>query len=103
MEAGFLKRGLLRLISDCTVEPASAVSAFACAGEVYQEESDRVGEFLYDVKNAATYFGPQLQTKSLKRGLRGVSLPGVVHVKVVPRYVEEFSNAYMSRVFVKTV
>lgn len=38
-----------------------------------------------------------------KRGLRGDTLPGVVYAKVVPRYVNEFSDDGMSREFAEAV
>lgn len=97
------KRGLLRLISDSTLEPVFAILDFARAGKVDRAAPDSVGWLLYDFKNAAFIPVFEWQTKSVKRGLCGDSLPGVSHAKVAPCYVEECIDASMSGEFAKTV
>lgn len=96
------KRDLLRLISDCTVDPVSAILAFTRVGKIDWAAPDCVGRFLYDSKVVAIFSVPERQTKNLKRVLRVDSLLGVVYVKVA-RYMKEFSNAGMSGEIFKAV
>lgn len=92
-----LKRGLLCFISDCTIDPASAIIAFERAGEMEWAAPDWVGWLLYNFKDTAFISVPEWQRKQLKRGLRGYCVHGVAHAKMAPRYVEEFSDAGISR------
>lgn len=90
------KRSLLRLVSHCTVDPVSVVLAFARAAGIDWAAPNCVGLLLYKFKDAAIISVFEWQTKSLKWGLRGDTLPGVDYVKVVSRYVEVFVDACMS-------
>lgn len=65
-----LKRRLLRLVISCSVDPVSAVLAFARFVENDRAAPDRVGWFLYDYKDAAIIPVSECQTNGLKRGLR---------------------------------
>lgn len=85
------------LTSDFIIRPVSVILAVALAGEINWEASDCVGWFLYVFTDAAITFVPERQTKGLRRGIRIDGLPGVIHAKVAPRYVKEFSDAIMCR------
>lgn len=86
--ANVLNCSLLHTTSDCTyVYAVSEILAFWHAGNDDKAAFDFVKWFPYDFKDAAIVSIPDWQTKSMKRGLRGDSLPRVAHAKVVLRYV----------------
>lgn len=85
------------------VHPVSVILAFTGAGEIDWAAPDFVGWYAYDFKDAAIILVPEWQTKSLKQGLLGEALPGVVHEKLAPRGVKEFRYAAMSRELAEAV
>lgn len=90
MRASTLKRGLLRLINDCTVAPLYAILDDLRAGESDWSAPNCIGWVTYDFKNRVIVSVPEWQTQGWKQGLRRDTLLGVVHTKVVPRYMEQF-------------
>lgn len=52
MRTNILKRGLLRIISDCAVDLVPTSLTFACAGEIDCIVPDCLGWFLYDFADA---------------------------------------------------
>lgn len=103
MRAGVPKRGAIRLSRKCSVDPVSAILAFARSGEADWALPDGVRWFLYDFRDAAIISVPEWETENLKRCLRGVTLSGVIRAKLVSRYLEAFSDAGMSRELVEVV
>lgn len=81
----------------------AAIVAFARAGEIYWTAPDCLGWFLRGFADVTTIFMPEWRNKILKRGFLGVALPGVVHEKVTPSYVDEFRDADMRREFTEAV
>lgn len=101
MRANILERGLPRMTSNCAVDPVSAILASARAGKTDCAAPEYMGWFLYVFTDATTILVPEWQTKSLKRGLCCNAASGVVHTKVIFRYVEDFRDDSMSRVLAK--
>lgn len=101
--ADVLKCGLLRFISDCTVDLVSATLDFARTCEIVRAESECEGSVPFEFKDAAIIFVSEWETMGLKWGLRGDAVCEVVHARVGPRYVKEFSDAGMSREFAGAV
>lgn len=98
-----LQRGLVYFIRDCAIVSVAAILAFARVGVTDWAAPDCVGMVLYASAEVSIIFVPEWQTKSLKRGLRGDTLPGVVHSKVALRFVEEFCDAGISPEFAKAM
>lgn len=73
------------------------------AGETDLAAPDCVECFLYDFTDAAIITVFERRTKSLKLGLHGSTIPRVTHAKGSPLYVEETSNAGVSRELSETV
>lgn len=103
VRADVLKRGLLRLISDYTVNLTSAILAFLCAGKINRAAPDCVGWFLYDFKDVTIISVAVWHTRNLKQCLRGETLPKVAHANCVSRVVEVFRDVSMSREFAEVV
>lgn len=103
MRAIVLKRGLLRRIIDCAVDLVSAILPFVPAGVVDWADPDCVEWFLHGSTDVSFISFLEWQAKSLEWGLRGHTLPKVVPAEVVPRNVEAFCSAGMSREFAKVV
>lgn len=80
-----MKRELLRIISDCAVDPVSVILAFARAGETDWTPRCCPVWFLYDFADATIISVPEWQVESLKRALCGDAVHGVVHAKVAFR------------------
>lgn len=103
MRDGIVKRGLLRIISDCTVDLVPAILAIAHAGEIDgPHPTVWTGACLtLQMRLSSLYLNGR--QKNVKHGLRGDALSAVVHAKVERRYADESRDAGMSRDFAKTV
>lgn len=89
MEANVLHRELLTIISNCEVEPVTALLAFPQAYEIEWLDLEAIGRFLYNFALTMTIAGPEWNADGCKRGRSSSRLPGAAHSKVAPRYVKK--------------
>lgn len=99
MKENILDRGLLEIISDFGFDQIAPLLAFARAHKIDWADSEATGCFLYDFALAMIIAVPKRNSDWCKRGHHNDPLPGAVHTKVVPRYVEDFRDSGMKRGF----
>lgn len=95
MTANILRRGLLRISSNCTVNSVAANLAFARAGKIDWNMRDRLGCFSLGFAEVTTILVVEWYATSSKRRCWDDRLPETVYLKVAPRYIEKFIEETM--------
>lgn len=101
MKANIIEWGLLKIISDCEVDQAVELLAFARSNEMGWTNSEVLGWYLKEFALAMIIAVLNRRADGCKRGRHGDALPGALHPKVVPRYVEKVQESGIKRIFVE--
>lgn len=64
-----MNRGILRITSDCAVNPVAIIKDFVCAAKIERAAPDCFGWLQYDYADGTIIFVPKWRTKSLTQRL----------------------------------
>lgn len=85
------------MISDCTVDPVSALLSYARLSEVDRSDSEALSWYPSIFALAMVIAVSEWNLDGSNKGSFGGVVPGAVHSKVLSRYADEFLESDMKR------